>query len=352
MNSVKAFVGHSFTAADADVVDKFLKFFARLEKMNAGFSWVHAEAAEPKQLSDKVMTLIRDRNLFIGICTRKEMVVDSHRLARLPILNKRYANDDDFEWKTSDWIIQEIGLAKGQNLEMLLLIENGVRKPGGLQGDVEYISFDRAAPEVSFGKIVEMITALTPKSTSVVASPISSAPTEMGDKSQDTASEMEWPTPSPTWRRDQYEIALFHFIYRDDEDGIRRIDEAFLMSPDAQDPQSVASWKAYNQFYRLIFGKGGDLKALQRLSVELPDNTTVRRLYAQALSKFDKHLEAAGEYEIAAIKTNEMGEKASFLGSAAAEYVHGGRQDSASKPIAQLRTILSMGQITETQFLI
>ena len=133
MSPIKAFVGHSFTAEDSEIVEKFLKFFTRLEKMNAGFSWVHAEAAEPKQLADKVMTLIQDRNLFIGICTKKELAVRPERLSKLPLLNKQYANIQDLEWKTSDWIIQEIGLAKGRNLEILLLIENGVRKPAAFR---------------------------------------------------------------------------------------------------------------------------------------------------------------------------------------------------------------------------
>src|SRR2546423_8660065 len=65
-----------------------------------------------------------------------------------------------FEWKTSDWIIQEIGLAIGKNLNIILLIETGVRKPGGLQGDIEHIPFDRDAPSESFGKILKMIKAL------------------------------------------------------------------------------------------------------------------------------------------------------------------------------------------------
>jgi hypothetical protein len=139
MSLIKAFVGHSFTQDDAALIEKFLKFLSRLEKMNDTFSWVHAEAAEPRQLRDKVIALIQDRNLFIGICTRKELVVAPNKVSKLPLTKMQIANSSDLEWKTSDWIIQEIGLAQGRGLEILLLIENGVRKPGGLQGDVEYM---------------------------------------------------------------------------------------------------------------------------------------------------------------------------------------------------------------------
>ena len=77
------------------------------------------------------------RNVFIGICTRKERVIEPGLLSatKLPTGYLK-GKQEDFLWKTSDWIIQEIGLATGLGLELLLLIEDGVRKPGGIQGDV------------------------------------------------------------------------------------------------------------------------------------------------------------------------------------------------------------------------
>jgi hypothetical protein len=59
-------------------------------------------------------------------------------------------------WKTSDWIIQEIGLAIGKKLDLILLLESEVQKPGGLQGDIEYIPFHRDYPARSFQKVLEM----------------------------------------------------------------------------------------------------------------------------------------------------------------------------------------------------
>lgn len=70
MNKLNAFVGHSFAEEDDGVVRAFLKYFDQVKKMNIGFDWEHAEAAEPKELAEKVLNLIEDKNLFIGICTR------------------------------------------------------------------------------------------------------------------------------------------------------------------------------------------------------------------------------------------------------------------------------------------
>ena len=94
------------------------------------FTWDHAEAAEPKLLAEKVLSLINDKNLFIGICTRKKLVINPPDI-RHSVLRKDFATalKSAFYPKTSDWIIQEIGLAIGKGLEIILLIEAGVRKP-------------------------------------------------------------------------------------------------------------------------------------------------------------------------------------------------------------------------------
>lgn len=71
MTSLKAFVGHSFTTDDEDVVRTFLKYFDQVEELSIGFSWEHAEPAETKELAEKVLRLMECKNLFIGICTKK-----------------------------------------------------------------------------------------------------------------------------------------------------------------------------------------------------------------------------------------------------------------------------------------
>lgn len=138
MTAIRAFVGHSFNEADQPVINAFLKYFDQVSNAVPNFVWVSAKAAEPKLLAQKVQELIADRNTFIGICTCKERVISSEKLHTTYFKrNALSAASNDFEWKTSDWVIQEIGLAVGRNLSLILLLENGCRKPGGLQGDVE-----------------------------------------------------------------------------------------------------------------------------------------------------------------------------------------------------------------------
>src|SRR6516162_7884914 len=164
MNGIRAFVGHSFMEDDQAVVREFLNYFDSLSHSNLNFSWTHAEPAEPKALAEKVKATLADCNLFVAICTRKDRVIAPSKLSETKLPRGFLKGEArDFLWKTSDWIIQEIGLAIGKKLNLILLLESGIQEPGGLQGDIEYISFDREHPTEAFQKMFEMIAAISPK---------------------------------------------------------------------------------------------------------------------------------------------------------------------------------------------
>lgn len=69
MSRIAAFIGHSFLPEDEAVVRSFCKYFDELSEIGIDFSWEHAEAAEPRELSEKVQKKMTDKNLFIGLCT-------------------------------------------------------------------------------------------------------------------------------------------------------------------------------------------------------------------------------------------------------------------------------------------
>ena len=231
MKDIRAFVGHSFTDDDAGVVSTFLKYFDQLSQLHSTFTWEHAEKAEPRILTEKVLRIIADKNLFIGICTRKEQAVANAALTSI-LFQPQYAKTrkTDFRSKTSDWIIQEIGMAIGRGLELIPLVEDGVSDPGGLQGDVEYIRFSRDAPEKSFGKLLEMITALSPKST---VEQSTSADIPPSSSEEIVAKDLEdYTNPTSTWTRDHYETAASHLAIIDNQAGIERVHQAYLATPD------------------------------------------------------------------------------------------------------------------------
>jgi hypothetical protein len=138
-------------------------------------------------------------------------------------------------WKTSDWIIQEIGLALGKGLDLMLLVENGVRSPGGLQGNVEYIPFDRASPEKSFSKILDMITALSPRVSNIAAKTgdMTSVLNEEPKEPAPPPSQGEdWWHPTPGWTRTNFALAYMLVTEREYADP-QEISDAYLATDHA-----------------------------------------------------------------------------------------------------------------------
>jgi uncharacterized protein (UPF0210 family) len=114
LDGIHAFVGHSFTTEDENVVRAFTDYLDTVKQAVPSFTWTHARMPEPR-LVDKVLALFEGKNVFIAICTQKELVVKPSKVARPPFFPHKYwAKQEDFEYKTSDWIIQEIGLAIGR----------------------------------------------------------------------------------------------------------------------------------------------------------------------------------------------------------------------------------------------
>jgi hypothetical protein len=277
MEQIRAFIAHSFAKDDADVVNRFLKYFTQLSRTLPTFSWEHAEAAEPKVLAEKVMTILDGKNVFVAICTRKERVIENDALRKSFFLQGFFkVREDAFCWKTSDWIIQEIGLARGRKLDLILLIETGVRDPGGLQGDLEYISFDRAEPEKCFGKILEMIAALSPKSPNrlEIATNTKSG-VDVEQEELKPPIEDYFRTPQPDWKRNMYEIALRLMVANDDKEGIKTINNSYLNSDDAACRDNATSWEAFNESIHLTFGKGGSLSRLKTFVSNNSDNSLI-----------------------------------------------------------------------------
>ena len=339
MDEIRAFVGHSFFEEDLVIVSRFLNYFDQIAKLHPKFSWRHAEAAEPKLLAEKVIALVEGKNTFIGICTKKERVAAESAFSTVifrPLYRK--VKDPDLQWKTSDWIIQEIGLAKGRGLEIILLVEEGVRRPGGLQGDVEYIPFQRAAPEKAFGKILEMITALSPRSASTTVLPpeASSTSEEQASKPVD---EM-WKAPSTAWGRDQYEHAMFRMIVTEDTDGAERINKAYLETAEAREEINLDTWEARTESLRVRFGKRGTLHKLEALAEKHPSNPEILQDLALALTTYDSFEEAATRFEAAAQASTEKSDVMRLMGLAALQHARVGSQGRVLEITAQLRELV------------
>jgi hypothetical protein len=258
MNKLAAFIGHSFTENDKEAVDKFLEFFNTIRDMEIGFSWGHAENAEPKILSAKVKEKMQGKNCFIGICTSKEFAIEPDKLELNGevegILN---AKQESLEYKTSDWIIQEIGFALGLGMPIILLLEEGLRRPGGLQGDLEHIPFNRQTLEKSFRIILQMITSLIPRAVQSLGSAVDRPIEQEPAKEENVEKEAEVLEPSDGWGYWDYRWALFNYILTDNIEKQKEIFEKYLETEAGKDDYNKIKW-GVDRLYLLQFFKKED----------------------------------------------------------------------------------------------
>jgi len=341
MTDIKAFVGHSFEEGDESVVRIFLEYFDEVQKMGLGFTWDHAKEAEAKDLAEKILTKIQDKNLFIAICTRKERAVAANEL-KPSILPWRWlaAAENSFTWKTSDWITQEIGLAIGRGMDLMILLEKGVRRPGGLQGNHEYIEIDRYAPEKSFTQILQTIRSLTPKVSASAAETVRpDAEREPATKEENNEEGASWLEPQSNWPRRRYVFAFMHMIADDDKDGADKIDKAYLASSDAQQPGGHESWEAAKEHFRLAFGKGGKLANLEKLAKTHNENSDVHKYLAMAYLDYDQNAKAAEHFQFAAERADSDSGKIERYGDAILALIDSGENEKAKRLTDQIKEL-------------
>lgn len=342
MSQIKAFVGHGFEENDLKIVRPFLDYFNCIRDLNIGFTWTSAKTAATKELAEKILELIQDKNLFIGICTKKECFIAPNNLkSKWFSSNILYGETTDFGWKTSDWLIQEIGLSIGRGLDLMLLIQEGLRRPGGLQGNIEYIEFDPDYPEKSFPKILEMLQALIPKPLVAPSGSVSFPTTKDGQADPTDEKEPDWLQPNPNWTVYNYKLALWHIIAMEDDSGEKRISEAFLISKEGEGENKKESWEAYTESTRITLEKGGSLNRLEALSAQIPENEEVHFYLGKAYGKFDQNEKAPDRFILSAQKSQDLNVKLRRLSHAAIAYFRCGKLKETDSIISDMKTFAS-----------
>jgi tetratricopeptide (TPR) repeat protein len=338
MNELCAFVGHSFSEQDKDLVRIFCEHFDNLEKAHLNFTWDHAVEAEPAPLSQKVLAKIEGKNVFIGICTRHELAVRDTSL-QPGILRKETlsAAKDKFQWKASDWIIQEIGLAVGRNMSIVIFLEDDVREPGGLYGNIEYIRFSRAYPQASFDKLLQMLLSLSPKEPAGATAEAEPRPSEKNSLAETAPPDLD---PRPEWTRDRYEGAMVGVIAQENGTALDRITEAFRASKHSTGLGN-AEWEGRIEWLRLLFSKQADFEKLRRLAEENSGSSRLQTFLARAYEELGEHQKAAETFQRASLAADDRGSQAQYESDAAIQYARAGEMERALAIFEQAKTLAS-----------
>lgn len=352
MSEIKAFVGHSFTENDSEIVRLFLDFFDHIAAIGIGFSWVHAENAEPKVLTEKVLELIDGKNLFIGICTAKETIVVNPRQSRI---NKRHlvVNRDECLVKTSDWIIQEIGLAIGLKMKVILLVEEGLRSPGGLQGSLEYIDFKRESPEKSFTKILEMIKAIKP--TIVTTVQVKEVDVSEDNENQNDVEEVKsdsYICPDSTWDEEKYESALFRAIWEKDITREDIISAAFQENINKDNDQGKkVDWEAKRHFWKIKHGSGSSLESLKQLFETNPENMKAGLFLGLAYEAFGSFDIAGDHFLKLANMTDVISDKVDNLCHSVLQFSNAKNTEQVTRVLKELKGLSTINDKNKIKIL-
>lgn len=312
MPKVSAFIGRSFHKEDEALVSVFLKYFDQYKKL--GFHWEDAEEAESRSVAEKVKAKLANKQVFVGIFTR-----------RFPLANSvaRQLNPNDVSWYSrflwrnnnirtaSGWTTQESGFAIGKDMKLILLVEEGVIDIGGLPGDHEVIQFSRKNPERCFPSLDAQIINLLaepekpkeqPDAQSIPESP------ETPDRQKDLQEAED--KEQGTERNLLIEIHVKLFGEKD-PDGARRVFEEWLGAAGNEDER--VDHRAWYEWMRFSAGYADGYEKLERLASEYPDHPSPVTFLARLLRSLGQLSSAAERFNDASKKTSNVQRKAKLI---------------------------------------
>ncbi|WP_271593787.1 hypothetical protein [Bradyrhizobium sp. CCBAU 65884] len=147
-------------------------------------------------------------------------------------------------------------------------------------------------------------------------------------------------TPDETWVRQDYEREIFSAIRKHDGDRIKAIDAAYRKTEDYAVGDHSSSWEAYIEWARIYFGKGGQLKSLQKLASANPESAQTIFYLASAYAKFDRHGQAANSYLAATDVSKDSEQIARFASLAAEQFKKDNNEPGMTDALRRLRAVV------------
>lgn len=274
---MKAFVGHSFDDKDAEVVRKIIKHIESLD--------IKCETGEKPQYSgvaEKVKNKIIHNEIFVGIFTRDKKI----------LLENGQSNKEGL-YTTSNWVIQESGFAIAKNKKLIFLVEQGIYKFPELQGDQEYIKFNRTSLDQAFTELNNMIISMKEKITIGISSGI--------EESLENTKKPELELPKEKIQKLNQEKGQ-----EKKAEGLKKLFDAIIKKEDYKEAQKIYSeelkkylegdeivkWWAFVLRFSIAFGDSEAFRKLQVLANENKNNFGVVEQLALTYKQMDEYQKA------------------------------------------------------------
>ncbi|MBI5149264.1 MAG: hypothetical protein HZA28_00635 [Candidatus Omnitrophica bacterium] len=340
---IKAFVGHSFDSEDESIITAFKKMFNSL-RTSMAFEWEDAEATQIKPLSKKVPQKMADKNLFIGIFTRKHIELELKQLIPSKPWNKnKYViRRADCAYGTSYWITQESGYAIAQGMVTLFLIEKGVRELKGLHADMEHIYFERGKESECFVKLNEALGQFLSESKINNGKKGSNIPPKQSEKDIATAASENIAVQEATEADEAQEVKK-HKEKKDDKYYFREMYFALLEKENAKfeqlknevfekykaDEDGTIEWQAKVLSLESLLTQKDVLNDLKELQKKKPENALIAYYIGEEYEKYKNYEQAIDEYLKSARLEKQVGSKLHRVSLAAHAYVKNGQKNEA-----------------------
>ena len=337
MAEINAFLAYSYSEEDKPLVEIFIEYLNTLRVSIPGFTWDHAKWAEAGSVSKKVLERFEGKNVLIVICMPSEYAISPRAVFRFPFLTLANLNHPRVELKTSDWIIQEIGLALGRGMKVIALLEESVRELGGLFGDIERIRFSRRNPQASFTQLQQMLST-PPKETALRA--LAEAKPATSDRAVDQVEPAANWESNPDWDQSGYNHAAFRAIVLErDVKALAELDAAYRRTPLANDKVALCVWEARHEFLRMLASEKSDFDKIKKAADEYPTNSELLSFLAHGYKEFGQIELAARTFELAGASADSPDDQIRWLGSAAYNYADIGRWDRAREIAESLKRV-------------
>ncbi|MFZ2541779.1 MAG: hypothetical protein WAW75_08400 [Gallionella sp.] len=253
-----------------------------------------ATASRPPDLRYSKLHFIPE---FAGICTKKERVIQDQKLNKWKIPPRLFGKEVDFEWKTSDWVMQELGYSLGLGMDTILLLEEGIREVNGLHGTLEFIRFNRQNPSLAFQKIIQQLSSIEinnikPGQPDVSAKSTDGNNAEKSD-TQKSQSSLDYKNPSLDWEYSDFVWAMHMAIWDKDSNAESRIYE-FHKKLLSTDKPLYLKWEGECLY---IKQKWKNESALGKLNSLIKTNPEIAHLHYYLGKSFEEYKDYGKAYD-------------------------------------------------------
>ena len=147
-------------------------------------------------------------------------------------------------------------------------------------------------------------------------------------------------TPDESWDRDDFERAIYFAVRKTDDAQIKLIDEAYRKADSYSEKDNASTWQAFVEWTRIMFGKGGQLKRLQKLAENNPDSDQTNFYLGIAYRQYDQHQLAANAFFCSMRAAESLSRKALCASNAISEFHKAKNRQKLDEALGELRKLL------------